>query len=330
MLRLKHVILATASETALTAAPYHRAKAPVYTFGGRDPWEGYGRVNVGPAIDAVTRDITDGTVSGTMGLEVPRDERAVAGHVSTTEPGEFSCSVEFSNYSGGNASAAQCDPHIDLFAYDAQRPTENTGDPAIVAREAGVEGDVDVSFSVSLEDLDENDGERVFFVVAKLVNVPGLVNGFDTRANVDLSTTFDPAGLVVDGVREDDATVFTGGQTNQTQLDVEVLNPEDQAVLVRDTVPDGWEADEEEGDVEATTPAIEGTHVYFGLDDPQSEYEELTHFAQAPDEADETGPYTFGPIAVTTDTDDDGTLTDREWVEISGTSKTVFVGGQST
>ncbi|MFL9629279.1 hypothetical protein, partial [Aeromonas jandaei] len=85
------------------AAPYHRAKAPVYTFGGRDPWEGYGRVNVGPAIDAVTRDITDGTVSGTMGLEVPRDERAVAGHVSTTEPGEFSCSVEFSNYSGGNA-----------------------------------------------------------------------------------------------------------------------------------------------------------------------------------------------------------------------------------
>lgn len=330
VMRLKHVLLATATETALTAAPYHRAKAPTYTFGGRDPWEGYGRVNIGPAIDAVSRDITDATISGTTGLEVPRDERAVAGYVRTTQPGEFEADVEFNTISGGNASAAQGDPHIDLFVYDAQNPTENTADPAIVARDAGVEGNPSVDFSVSVEDIEENNGERVFFVVAKLVNVPGLVNGFDARTNFDLSTAFDPAGLIVDGVREDDATVFTGGQTNRTELDVEILNPEDQSVIVRDTVPDGWEVDEENGDVEATTPAIEGTHVYFGLDDPESEYEGLTHFAQAPDEAAETDTYTFGPIAVSTDTDDDGTLSSRDWVEVSGTSKTVFVGGQGT
>lgn len=331
VLRLKQVILATATETALTAAPYHRAKAPTYTFGGRDPWEGFGRTNVGPAIDAVTRDLTDSTVSGVVGLDVPRDERAVAGHVVTTEPGEFSCTVDFSHLSGGNAGATTGDPHLDLFAYDAQNPAENTGDPTIVARDAGTDGDAEVSFSVGPEDLDENGGERVFFVVAKLVNLPGLVTGFDARAHLDLSTAFDAAGLIVDGAREDDATIFTGGQTNRTELDIEVLNPEGQEVLVRDTVPDDWEVDEDNGDVEATTPALSGgTHVYFGLDDPRDVYEELTHFAQAPDDVGNSDTYTFGPIAVTTDTDDDGTLTDRDWIDIGGTSKTVIVSGQGT
>ncbi|PSQ44045.1 hypothetical protein BRD07_00745, partial [Halobacteriales archaeon QS_9_68_42] len=49
VMRLKSVLLSTASTTAFTAAPYHRAKAPTYTFGERDPYEGYGRVNVDAA-----------------------------------------------------------------------------------------------------------------------------------------------------------------------------------------------------------------------------------------------------------------------------------------
>ncbi|MCH7661386.1 MAG: S8 family serine peptidase [Euryarchaeota archaeon] len=331
VLRLKQVILATASETALTAAPYHAAKAPIYTFGGRDQYEGFGRMNVGPAIDAVTRDITESSISGIVGLDVPRDERAVAGFVSTTEPGEFEADLAFSNYGGSNSGATRGDPHLDLFVYDAQQPDPLTGEPTVVTKDAGITGDANVSWSVSPGDLDESDGERVFYVVAKLVNVPGVVNGFDVQAHLDLGTEFDAAGLIVEGTREDSGSVFTGGQTNRTELDVEVLNPEGQEVIVRDTVPQGWEVDEDNGDVEATTPAFGGgTHVYFGLDDPQDAYEALTHFAEAPDSVDESDRYTFGPVAVSTETDDDGTLSSREWVDVSGTERTVTVAAQET
>ncbi|MDG5821033.1 S8 family serine peptidase [Natronococcus sp. A-GB7] len=329
--RLKTTLLATASETALTAAPYHRAKAPRYTHGGRDQFEGYGRANVGPAIDAVTRDLTDDAVSGTVGLAVPEDERAIAGHVRVSDPGEIDAEVAFSHYSGGNASATKGDPHVDLFCYDAQNPDEQTGDPTIVDSDAGIEGDAAVSTTVSPDDLEDNGGERVFYVVAKLVNVPGLVNGFDCRAHLDLETAFDEAGLLVEGEREDDASVFTGGQTNRTELDVTVRNPDDEDVVVRDTVPEDWDVDEDHGDVEATTPAFGGgTHVYVGVDDPQDAYEGLTHFAEAPDDVEDSDRYTFGPIAVTTDTDDDGTLTDREWTAISGTDRTVTVAAEET
>ncbi|MFP8891306.1 S8 family serine peptidase [Natrialbaceae archaeon A-CW2] len=331
VLRLKNVILATASETALTAAPYHAAKAPVYTHGGRDPYEGFGRANVGPAIDAVTRDLTDQAVSGVAGLAVPDDERAVSGHVRVDAPGEVSADVAFSHYSGGNAGATKGDPHIDLFLYDAQNPDSLNGDPTIVDSDAGIQGEATVSTSVSVDDLEAHDGERVFYVVAKLVNVPGLVNGFDCRAHLDLETTFDETGLVVEGDAEMDASVFTGGQTNRTELDVEVRHPEGEDVLVRDTVPQGWDVDEEFGDVEATTPAFGGgTHVYFGLENADAVYEDLTHFAEAPDSVEESDRYTFGPIAVSTDTDSDGTLTSREWTTIAGTERTVTVVAEST
>jgi hypothetical protein len=67
VLRLKSTILATASETVFTAAPYHRAHAPTYEFGGRDPYEGFGRVNGDAAVDAATRELS-GTTSETVGL----------------------------------------------------------------------------------------------------------------------------------------------------------------------------------------------------------------------------------------------------------------------
>lgn len=331
--RLKTTLLATATETALTAAPYHRAKEPVYRFGGRDPYEGYGRANVGPALDAATRDLTDAAVDGEVGLSVPRDERAEAGHVRVTEPGEVTATVEFSHYGGGNAGATKGDPHVDLFLYDAQNPDDRTGDPTIVARDAGIEGDADVSASVSVDDLEANGGERVFYVVAKLVNVPGLVNGFDAQVYFDLGTAFDPDGFVVDGDREGDGSVFTGGQTTRNELAVEVRHPEDEEVIVRDHVPADWDVDEEHGDLEATTPGMDGgTHVYFGLDDASSVYEELTHFAEAPDDVDDSDRYTFGPIAVSRDTrdTDEATLTEREYTTIAGTERNVTVVAEET
>ncbi|ELY56818.1 peptidase M14 carboxypeptidase A [Natronococcus amylolyticus DSM 10524] len=133
------------------------------------------------------------------------------------------------------------------------------------------------------------------------------------------------------GERDDSGSVFTGGQTNRTELDVEVLEPEDEPVLVRDTVPENWDVDEDHGDVEATTPATDGgTHVYFGVDDPQDAYEELTHFAEAPDDVLDSDVYEFGPIAVSRDTDDDATLTDREWIDLEGTDREVTVVAEDT
>lgn len=333
VLRLKATILATASETALTATPYHRAKAPVYRFGGRDPYEGYGRANVGPAIDAVTRELTDGSVHGEIGLDIPRDERAEAGYVRINEPGEITAAVEFSHYSGGNASATKGDPHVDLFMYDAQNPDDQAGDPVIVARDAGIEGDAEASTSVSVTDLDANGGERVFYVVAKLVNVPGLVTGFDAQVHFDLETTFDPEGFVATGSREGDASIYTAGNAARDELDVEVLFPEGEEVIVRDYVPENWEVEEEFGDVEATTPALGGgTYVYFGVDEPQDSYEELNMFTETPEDVEDSDTYTLGPIAVTRDTEDtdERTLTDREYTSISGTERNVVVVAEDT
>ncbi|WP_306059261.1 CocE/NonD family hydrolase [Natronococcus wangiae] len=139
------------------------------------------------------------------------------------------------------------------------------------------------------------------------------------------------ASLDVDGTRADSGSVFTGGQTNRTDLAVAVRQPADETVLVRDTVPDGWTVDEEHGDVVATAPAPDGdTHVYFGLDEPRSEYDALTHFASAPDDLEESGEHAFGPIAVTTETDDSDadegpSLADREWTRLEETDRDVIV-----
>ncbi|TYL38995.1 peptidase M14 [Natronococcus pandeyae] len=137
--------------------------------------------------------------------------------------------------------------------------------------------------------------------------------------------------FTAEGDREDSGSVFTGGQTNRTELAVDVVEPDDESVLVRDTVPENWGVDEAYGDVEATTPAMNGgTHVYFGLDDSSGSYEELIHFAEAPDELLESNVYEFGPIAVSRDTDDDGTLTDREWIELEDTAREVTVVAEET
>ncbi|PSQ15310.1 hypothetical protein BRC99_01640, partial [Halobacteriales archaeon QS_7_69_60] len=238
VMRLKHVLLSTASTTAFTAAPYHRAKAPTYTFGERDPYEGYGRVNVDAAVDAVARELLDASGLGdnestsadfreTVGLNVPEDSRAVAGHV-TTRGGTLDVDVEFTSYSGGNTGMAEGVPHVDLFVYGAN-PLEGTnGEPNIAASAQGESGSASVSLDVDTAAAGEDANEETYFVVAKLVNVPGAVNGYDVRANLDMELSFD-AGEIPDvtteftasGSRSDDGSVFTAGQTNTVEITVE-------------------------------------------------------------------------------------------------------------
>lgn len=307
VMRLKGVLLATASETALTAAPYHRAKAPTYDFGGRDPYEGFGRVNPGTAIDAVTREFTEGTHSGEFGLNVPEDERAVAGYVRCGR-GAFDVDVEFSHYSGGDQGATKGDPHIDLFVYDAENPAEN-GEPNIVAREAGLQGDPSISATT--------DESKYFIVVAKLVNVPGAVNGDDVQAHIDLSFEI-TQDFVVSGTREDDGSVFTGGQTNRIDLEIEA----NEAVQIRDIVPEEWDVDTEHGDVHAVDHDVDQGVKYVTFTPRAGDSLSITYFAEAPSELELSNQYTFGPVQARPDAAD-------TWYDVQGTSDSNTVIGQN-
>jgi subtilisin family serine protease len=311
VMSLKQVLLATATETALTAAPYHRAKTPTYDFGGRDPYEGFGRVNPGPAIDAVTRDLSPASTSSeVVGLNVPEDERAAAGYADV-EPGTYEVSVSFSHLSGGDEGAAKGDPHIDLFVYDAENPAEN-GEPNVVARSQGLEGSPTASFTT--------DSGGVYSVVAKLVEVPGVVNGDDVQVHFDLATET-VQGFVAAGARSDDGDAFTGGQTNKVDVSVEAS----ESVEVRDIVPYEWDVLEEYSDdvnyVERD-PFDGKKYVYFNKD-AASESVEASYFAEAPDAADLSHAYTFGPVQVSPDGGE-------TWVQLSGTSDTNVVVGTDT
>jgi subtilisin family serine protease len=178
-MRLKQVVLATATETAFTAAPFHRGNQPTYDFGGPDIHEGYGRVNPDAAVDAVTRNLHDAPAEEVpIGLDVPDDSRAVAGYVRLKQ-GSFDVTLELNGIEG-SAVPVDVQPHIDLYVYDAERPATG-GEPNIVERAPGADLLPEVNVSVALEDSD------IYFVVAKLVNVPGHVNGDDVRAIVSLN-----------------------------------------------------------------------------------------------------------------------------------------------
>ncbi len=355
-MRLKQVVLATASTTAFTAAPYHNAQlAPspaTYTHGERDPYEGYGRVNPDAAVDAVTRDLLAGesvalggdrataSTEETVGLDVPFDSRAVAGYVQVPG-GDLEASVEFTGYSGGNAGTAAGDPQIDLFVYDAENPAD-AGDPNIVDSDVGTGGTAAVSTSVDRGSREEP-AERTFLVVAKLVDVPGAVNGFDVQANFEFDVDFDPAeafgpaqvDLEPTGSRSGDGSVFTAGQTNRVEVTVEDFNGElTDAVTVTDRVPDGWTVDEAFGDVERFD-AEAGVVVFeptVTADDLGDGSVTLTYFAEAPEEFADTDTYTIGPAtaeAVEVNDLGDGREAGSTEGEFGGTA-TVVVAGVST
>ncbi|WP_416840592.1 S8 family serine peptidase [Haloferax sp. DFSO52] len=316
VMRAKQALLATASETTFTAAPYHNLKTiphpPTYDFGGRDPYEGYGRVNPDAAVDAVTQELS-GTTSEVVGLDVPADSRAVAGYVEAGA-GTLSADVSFSHYGGGNAGAAVDNPHIDLFVYDAESPGEN-GEPTIVARGQGLQGDASVSVSFGRDAT-----SSVYYVVAKLVNVPGCVNGDDVQVYVDLTTSFEP-GQYVDGSRSDDGDVFTAGQTNHVTIDV---NPSDDG-RVRDVVPESWTVlTDASDDVKRVEQRDGAQYVYFGGRASTDESNTYSYFVEAPDDDEllaDSDVYSFGPAEV---------RLDNTWVAADGTADSNVVVGADT
>ena len=307
--RQKALLLATASESVFTAAPYHAGqnppKGPTYDFGGRDPFEGYGRVNPDAAVDAVTRDLTpelttedgdpttgEATTEETLGLYVPEDSRATAGYVEAPT-GTMTVSVSLSHLSGGNKGMAAGDPHIDLFVYDPANPTDR-GEPTIVARAQGATGAPSVSVSVP----DDDSETKTYVVVAKLVNVPGVVNGFDVQSHFDLTVALDAAEDTFDvagGARTSDATVVPGGRANR--FTVEVTNPDSEA-LVRDVVPGSWNVPTEfSDDIDRVEQPTEGgpQFVYFADSAATDGTTTYTYFVESPDSLEESNAYQFGP-----------------------------------
>ncbi|MFT4883302.1 MAG: hypothetical protein ACI8U4_000805 [Natronomonas sp.] len=313
VLRLKQVILSTASETAFTAAPFHRAHAPSYDFGERDQFEGYGRVNPDAAIDAVTREFAPGSYSETVGLNRHTDARAVAGYLPD-QAGTYSIDLSVSHLSGGNKGMAKGDTHVDIYVYDIAS-AEPYGEPTIVARDMGVQGDASVTITVPESD------DGAYIAVAKLVNVPGVVNGYDVQAHLDLSVDYDAPGVVNGGTREDDGSVFTGGQTNHIQVSADT----DVAVEFRDTIPSEWDV------LEDLSPAVDHVHededagikrvVFTDHDEGGEQSPAAEYFVEAPEGPTQTGPYSFGPLEV---------KVDGQWVSVSGTSDTNYVVGPST
>ena len=337
-LRVKGVLLATANTTVFNAAPYHRAKAPAYTFGERDPYEGYGRANVGAAIDAVTHDLladaddpgpgesVSASVSGTVGLDVPQAEQALAGYVRGE--GTVDVAVEFSHYDGGNAGMTQGDPHVDLFVYDATSPAgvgggTATGDPSVVASAQGPGGAASVSF--------EADPEAVYVVAAKLVNVPGVVNGYEVDAHLDLDVAVEAPPLPsfsASGSRSDDASVFTGGQTDRIVVTLEAFDEAAETVVVRDSFPPEWTYIEGYGDGELVD-AEEGIVEFDPVSADGFDGETFTYYVEAPEGLETTDRYTFGPATATiADSGDDSDFSDDS--DTFGGTDTNTVVGQGT
>lgn len=214
-MRLKQTILATASETPFTAAGWHQRK-PNYDFGGHDPIEGWGRVNIDAAVEAAARDLTPScnvkrkrkpdqknrasevsgggqdhlstrttnTVEETVGLKLPRDSRAVAGHIAG-EPGVYEVTINFEEYNGEDEAKAAGPPHLDLFVYNAENPARH-GTPNIVTKDQGSAGSASVKFSAGQPTVNQTEG-GTYYVVAKLVNVPGAYNSFDIQAQFTLT-----------------------------------------------------------------------------------------------------------------------------------------------
>lgn len=343
-MRLKQVILATASTTAFTAAPYHNAQlAPspaVYAHAERDPYEGFGRVNPDAAVDAVTRDLfagetidlggesTTASYTEVVGTNVPDDSRAVAGYV-TVPGGELEVDLEFSHYGGGNAGSTAGDPHLDLFVYDAENPDE-VGEPNVLDSAVGEDGTASVSVSVDRGERDEPT-ERTLFVVAKLVNAPGVVNGFDVQAHFDLDVEFEPAAefplptFSADGDRDVDGAAKLGGDTYRVDLTVSDVDAE---AVIGDEFPAEWTLLEEFGDdLEADDGVVTFTEPVTPADvEDDDAARTFTYFLETPDDLLESGAYTFGPARADLVADEDHDEYDNERAEFAGEDDVTVVG----
>ena len=115
--------------------------------------------------------------------------------------------------------------------------------------------------------------------------------------------------------RSDDASLFTGGQTDRVDLELTTLRRYDE-VRVRDRLPTRWDV----VDGDAYESYEEGGTTYVEFTGPVGEGETLSYFA---DVGGDTDGATVGPVEVSTDGGD-------TWRALAGTIETNVVVGAST
>ncbi|WP_254837949.1 LVIVD repeat-containing protein [Natronomonas marina] len=120
---------------------------------------------------------------------------------------------------------------------------------------------------------------------------------------------------VVDAVRSDDGSLFTGGQTDRIDIDVRFVERYDE-VLVRDRLPASWDA----YDDDAYETYEEGAATYVEFDAAASGGDTLSYFADVGGGSDAAR---VGPVEVSTDGGE-------TWQALPGTFDTNFVVGAPT
>lgn len=130
-------------------------------------------------------------------------------------------------------------------------------------------------------------------------------NGRPTQAGFELDDV--PTPMELTGSREQDTSVYTASDAGRVTLSADAEEP----VAFRDRLPVEWRY--LVGDGEAAG---------FGEDDSQfvefdtADSLDATYFVESPSNVEQSDTYTFGPIEAEVD---------DEWVEVPGTTRTVFV-----
>lgn len=139
-----------------------------------------------------------------------------------------------------------------------------------------------------------------------------------TFGEVDSFEIDGPAlGFTAHGSREDDASVFTAGQTNRVEVTVSELSHD---AVIRDHFDPAWEFDEEFSD---GTEVKDGV-VEFGEVSAEAVADDSVTFVYFVEAPDETGRYTFGPAEAI------ATVGDEARSDTFGGTDTNYVVGVST
>jgi hypothetical protein len=176
-------------------------------------------------------------------------------------------------------------------------------------------GDADVSY-VSGVSTDERFDFCTLAILpdGRVVTSFADLNDSDPMVAVELEGAPDEARLDALGTRSDDGAAFTAGERNTVELVVQATVP----VEVRDAVPLAWEVSAGDPAVERVSEApMQGVQYVYFADTPTEDLR-ATYEARAPEGADATGEYTFGPLSV---------RADGGWVAIPDTTDTNAVVG---
>ena len=123
--------------------------------------------------------------------------------------------------------------------------------------------------------------------------------------------------VIVQGSREDDGSVFTGGQTDRIELAFDATRE----VRLRDRIPASW--DVVGGDATGTDDGAPGDTQWVYFDAGAAESGSVAYFVEVGEGPTATGRYTVGPAQATT--------ADREeWLDVPGTESEETVVGPST